>query len=173
MRELNIVNSSQVALVDDEDHETLQGFRWYLVGGKPNHRYVGRFSYSSITKRSRIIYLHRQIKECPKGLQVDHKNMDRLDCRRTNLRICTRNENNVHMKKYHHVKSNPLRRSVYRGVSKRMSGSFEAKITVNKKNIYIGVFSREHHAAMAYDIAARDVNGEFASLNFPPCPSPR
>lgn len=167
MRELNIVNSSQVALVDDEDYETLHGFRWFLAGGKPNRRYVARFV--TVNKKGRTVYLHREVTACPQGMQVDHKNNDPLDCTRSNLRICTCSQNRVNVKKFHHAKSHPATWSVYRGV-RRNRNLFEARITVDRKNMCIGFFSREHHAAMAYDIAARDVNGEFASLNFPILP---
>lgn len=42
--------------------------------------------------------LHREIMNCPEGLVVDHKNHNRLDNRRQNLRICTQKENSNNRK---------------------------------------------------------------------------
>jgi len=43
---------------------------------------------------------------------------------------------------------------------------WQATIRINHKQKHIGYFSEERHAAMAYDIWAKDLFGEFARLNF-------
>jgi hypothetical protein len=66
------------ALVDDEDYETVSTHRWYL----------GRNGY---VMRGHTVYLHREILGLVNGdgRQGDHKNNDRLDNRRSNLRAGT------------------------------------------------------------------------------------
>ncbi|KKM22422.1 hypothetical protein LCGC14_1625440, partial [marine sediment metagenome] len=44
---------------------------------------------------------------------------------------------------------------------------FQAKITRNAKNYFLGRFDNEIEAAKAYDAKARELFGEFALLNFP------
>ena len=47
------------------------------------------------TETGGTMYLHRYLLDAPKGLTVDHKNHDTLDNRRSNLKLCTNQENNV------------------------------------------------------------------------------
>ena len=42
-----------------------------------------------------------------------------------------------------------------------------ATITINYKKTLVGSFLDETEAARAYDVAARELFGEFALLNFP------
>ncbi len=55
--------------------------------------------------------------------------------------------------------------SRFKGVSKSRS-RWQARIKVDGQAIYLGVFIDEEKAARAYDVAAREHFGEFASVNF-------
>lgn len=57
--------------------------------------------------------------------------------------------------------------SKYHGVSKHrgMDNKWTAKITINKKNIHIGVFPSEKEAAIAYNKKAYDLLGDEAYIN--------
>ncbi|WP_436894432.1 hypothetical protein [Escherichia coli] len=46
-------------------------------------------------------------------------------------------------------------------------GKFQARISVNKKRIYLGRFNSPEVAAVARDSAARLFHGEFALCNSP------
>src|SRR5580693_4595955 len=75
-------------LIDVADVHLLGDRKWFLFGHtSPSCRYVGA------SGSGRVIVLHREIMQCPKGLEVDHRDNQPLNCRRYNLRICTHAQN--------------------------------------------------------------------------------
>lgn len=87
---------------------------------------------------------------------ADHISRDRLDNRRSNLRWATKKQNGANMQ----PRPNS---SGYRGVSRRGTRKkFQAIIT-----LHLGTFDTAEEAARAYDAKAREIWGEFATLNFP------
>ncbi len=93
---------------------------------------------------------------------VDHINGDKLDNRRTNLRVCTQSENARNNNKPRKRKTSHLFKGVHWDGS-----AWVAQIQVNKIKHYLGRFSSEFEAARAYDRKAKELHGAFASLNFP------
>ena len=94
------------------------------------------------------------------GFMVDHINRDRLDNRRSNLRIADRSLNT------HNAKKAPFASSRYRGVTWRGNErQWEAGIKIAGKTIYLGRYSTQREAAEAYDRAARDHYGANANAN--------
>ena len=81
MREIALVKGTGIALVDDDDYESLSRLRWYL---HPHGYAVCRTGDHKTTAR-----MHRVIMQAPVGVQVDHENRNRLDNRRSNLRFAT------------------------------------------------------------------------------------
>jgi hypothetical protein len=98
---------------------------------------------------------------CPHGLEVDHINHDKLDNRRCNLRIVTRQQNNQNTR----PKTSSTRTSAYKGVH-LAKGKWRASIHTNGTTRQLGTFTDEVAAAKAYDQAARYYFGEYAYLNF-------
>lgn len=148
----------KLTFIDDEDFAHVSKLNWFS-------QKVGRRWYAACDLRSRggaYILLHRFILSAPEGKEVDHKNGDGLDNRRDNLRICS-------------VKNNrrAFRRKII-GCSSRFRGvrwhtlrnKWSAQIKTNGKQFYLGLFTDEVDAAIAYDTAAKKYFGEFASLNF-------
>ncbi len=140
------------ALIDDEDANVVRKYKWTLHKGK-NTNYVRACG-------PRKIYMHRLIMAAPKHSEVDHKNRNGLDNQRSNLRLCTRQQNCCNKK----LKS--AKTSLYRGVSFK-SGKWRVQITVNQQVMHIGLFQDEMEAARAYDARVQKCFGEFATLNFP------
>lgn len=104
--------------------------------------------------------VHRTIMNASNGMLVDHINHNKLDNRKTNLRICTNQQNQMNRK------SNKVGTSKYKGVSfDKTFGKWRAAIMFNKKYIHIGRFMCEHEAAKAYNERAKKLFGEFAYLN--------
>lgn len=97
------------------------------------------------------------------GKCVDHINGNRLDNRKSNLRLCTRTENN------HNMKLSSRNKSGAKGVYVQSKNRLRVSIMVNGKNIYIGTFPNTEaglkQAKTAYNNAAIKYYGEFAYLN--------
>lgn len=154
------LTQGKVALVDDEDFELLNQWKWY-ANKKCGFCYAVRHFKAISGKRDKKSMLHRQIMNCPEGLEIDHINHNGLDNKKSNLRICTRSQNQPNQKAKKHS-------SKYKGVSwHKASKKWQAMIVYNNRQIYIGLFDSEIEAAKAYDKKALELFGEFACLNFP------
>lgn len=143
------------AIVDTENLRLLSGCRWSFDSkGKLRYarRYVGR----------KTVYMHREIMNAPAGMQIDHINRNGLDNRKANLRLCNNSQNQQNRRKRN-------------GASLRFKGvdwhapckKWRARICVNGKQRYLGLFKSEFMAASAYDVKTAELFGEFANLNFP------
>jgi hypothetical protein len=148
------------AKVDDEDFDRINKLKWY-VQKRPNSYYAKReVMINGVTK---VFMLHNFIMNPPIGLLVDHRDFDGLNCQKSNLRICTRSQNNA----YRHASKSGT--SKYLGVSIRDGWNKKrivAAIRKNKKTISLGDFKTEKEAALAYNNAALIHHGEYANLNF-------
>jgi hypothetical protein len=89
MKEVQLTKG-YVALVDDEDYESLSAYTWYAVIRK--HTVYARTHWWQGGVRKNVS-MHRMILNPIVGLEVDHLNHNGLDNRRQNIRISTRSEN--------------------------------------------------------------------------------
>ena len=101
--------------------------------------------------------IHRYVMNYTEDYYIDHINGNRLDNRKSNLRVVTAQENNMNRS----VSINSS--SKYIGVNLTKSGKYQAKI----KNKHLGAFENEIDAAKARDEATKKMYGEFGKLNFP------
>jgi len=106
--------------------------------------------------------MHRVISQPPNDAEVDHINHDGLDNRRSNLRFGTHGHNLANQR---YISSGT---SLFRGVCwNKRHAKWEAFASWKSKTRRLGYFLDETEAAKAYDDAALESYGEFASLNFP------
>lgn len=139
------LTKGKFAKVDNEDFDRVKEICWRYSCG-----YAGSFD----------IQMHRFIMNTPKGMHTDHINHDTLDNRKSNLRICTHQENLMNQ-------SNQMfKTSKYKGVFwDKARCKWRAEIVFNNKSIYLGRFENEINAAMSYNKKAIELFGEFANVN--------
>lgn len=153
-----ILSQGKVALVDDEDYEWLNQWKWYALVNNRGTFYAVRSEYGP--QKRKTIILHRVILIAPVGMHVDHINGDGLDNRRCNLRLSTNSEN---LSNRTRTKKNT---SGFKGVYWYKSNKkWTAQICVNFRKIYLGMYDDPKEAAHAYDKAAIEHFGEFAKTN--------
>jgi len=144
------------AIVDPEDYYQLAKFNWYT-------NFDGTTVYASRKDRRKNVMMHRLIMAAPDHLFVDHIDHNGLNNRRSNLRLCSRAQNNCNTVSRKGVTSK------YKGVFyNRARKKWFASIQHNKTKHQLGYFTDEIAAAKAYDKKAVELHGEFACLNFPP-----
>ena len=160
MKEIQLTQG-KVALVDDEDFEYLNQWRWCLRGTGLSKSYAIRgFRKSKTCNITGSISMHRQLMRPEKGYVIDHVDGNTLNNQKSNLRICTQSQNCRNQKI---GKSNT---SGYKGVSyNKGQGKYNSRIKFNKKSIHLGCFVNLKDAARAYNSAAVKYHGEFAKLN--------
>lgn len=149
------------ALVDDEDFEKVNQFKW-CAGVKNNVVYAMRRIRIS-TGRWSTQKLHRFILGItdPK-IQIDHRDHDGLNNQRENLRVCTNRQNQQNVRKLTAWATT----SQFKGVcQRRRDNKWRSRIEVNGKREHLGYFNSEVEAAIAYDRAALQHFGEFAHTN--------
>ncbi len=143
-----------VALIDDEDAERVLAYKWHAAPVSPGCIYATRWGGRSSAKST--VYLHRALMDPPDGMMVDHVNGNTLDCRRSNMRLVTNQQNSWNRKAR---RSNPIG---VLGVTRRKSGKFEARILVSWQNLALGTFRTVEEASAAYKAAALKYRGEYA-----------
>lgn len=142
------------AIVDDDDFDRLSKWSWfYHKNGYAMRSYREDGKY----KKERM---HRVVIDCPVNMDVDHINGNKLDNRKSNLRIATRTQNNANKKMQRNNTSG------YRGVNwSKQHNKWVAKIQFKRKCIHLGLFENKEDGALAYNKAALEYFGEFARLN--------
>jgi hypothetical protein len=128
------------ALIDTADAEWASQWRWGMTNG-----YVTRTEWNGGGSNRRCLYLHRELMQLAYGdvLTVDHRSLDRLDNRRTNLRVIPQSGQ---------PQNRPQRNngwtSQYRGVSWHgLTSTWRARIMIDGKERHLGLFSSEEEAA--------------------------
>jgi hypothetical protein len=147
-----ILQESAVMIIDREDIPEQGSLNYHLMNGV------------RLCLKGEKYILARYIMNCPKGMVVDHINGNRLDNRKSNLRICTQFQNTKNRFKSRSNKSG------YKGVSffkakYPLKKPWVAEIVYNYKRISLGYFYTKEDAAKAYNKKAIELFGEFAKLN--------
>lgn len=134
---------------------------WPLADGAHWYQTVNGYAFSP-----KLGFLHRRMTAAepgPNGEHVNHRNFDRLDNRLRNLQC---------LPAYNYLNNKHARKRdtkwPYKGV-RQQAGSlrWQARITVDRKSIHLGIYDTAEEAARAYDTKAKEAFGFLAVLNFP------
>ncbi len=162
MRQITLTQG-KIALVDDDDFERLNQWKWYAIRCKTKCRDIWYAVRGlKVDGKLRRIYMHREIAAVAEIPEVDHQDGNGLHNCRQNLRPATLAQNRHNQHKRLGCTSR------FKGVSfNKNAGKWEAQIKNSGRRIYLGYFGDETMAARTYDEAARLHFGIFAKTNFP------
>lgn len=144
------LSQGKFAIVDSEDFERLNKFKWCFC------KYAKRFIRCDNSSR-KAIWMHRVINQTPDGFDTDHINGNKLDNRKCNLRTVTRSQNEWN-------KLAPRNNtSGMKGVNFNKSNrKWVARISISGSYLYLGCYPTKQLAYEAYCIAQRKHHGSFA-----------
>jgi hypothetical protein len=170
MKEIKLTQN-KVALVDDEDFEYINQFKWRTLKTKCAVYAIRTIRQNKIKE---CILMHRLIMGTPKDQDIDHINRNGLDNKKLNLRNCSRSENLCNRRHFGKSKYTGVVVSdiVHKYISKKtgvtsifLQHSIWAALYFNKEKYYLGACKTEEQAAKRYDMAALYFHSEFISLN--------
>jgi hypothetical protein len=132
-------NTNEKFIFDLEDYNKIKEYCWRT----DSRKYI-------VTREDRkVLRLHRLIMNTPQNKVIDHVNHNTLDNRKSNLRICTQQENTY---------NSSLRKDNKSGVTgvywNEINKTWDAQIRVNRKNIRLGSYNTFHDAVKSRKEAA-------------------
>jgi hypothetical protein len=135
-------------IVDDDILPMLARFNWH----------ISSHGYAHTSMGAKKILLHRFIMGAKEFDVVDHKNGNKLDNRKSNLRFATKSQNAQNARKQ-------PSKTGFIGVNYEYNGAIKANIKYANTKRHLGVFPSLIEAAKAYDEAALRLFGPEARTN--------
>lgn len=133
-------------LLDADDLDKVTKYQWS----------IGSHGYVTSGAGSKQILMHRLIANVEDAAKViDHINKNKLDNRKSNLRICSPSENSMNKGVQNNNKLG------FKGVTKTAEGNYQAIITFNSKPMYLGRYATPELAFKSYELVASSLFGEF------------
>ncbi|MGF3066961.1 HNH endonuclease [Facklamia sp. P12950] len=147
---MGVLPNGLVFLIDAEIYPKVQNIKWYVStqGGRPYVVDEDRNKIDSYVICRALNY------------EVDHINLNTLDNRKKNLRLCTHQQNQINQ---------PLQRNNTSGVTGvshyAPRGKFRARIKVSQKDIHLGYLDTFEDAVKARNIAMKCMFGQYGRYN--------
>ncbi len=130
------LTQGKVAIVDDEDYEWLNQWKWYAL--KHRSTFYAVRNVDNYPKQKKV-YMHREILKPATYLFTDHINRNGLDNQRHNLRPVTNAQN-----QWNQIKK-------YNGVTwHKKDQKWVVRIRHNGKRFYLGGFDNRGKAIEVY-----------------------
>lgn len=168
-----ICKNGEVALCDDEDYPLLVRFIWYMGSEiRTGGGYPCCFVYGAKNTRKQI-FMHQLV--MPSAVHIDHKDLNKLNNQKDNLRPASWQENGWNKGKSKTTRGR-AHTSQYKGVSYAPLNGKPRWVAMFKhvergadkstgKMIRLGYFDSEDDAARAYNAKVKELRGEWAWLN--------
>lgn len=122
-------NVHKTYVIDADDYPIISKYKW--VSDKNGYAKSANTS----------IYLHRLLLNAKIGQQVDHINLNILDNRKENLRICNNSLNSSNRKPYNKLN--------IKGVEKHKNGKYSAYLRKDNKQYHSPCYNSKEEAAFA------------------------
>jgi len=149
MSKLIPLTQGKFAIVDDKDFRLVSRFSWHHSKG-----------YASARINGKLIKMHRLLMGAVLGQTIDHKDMNGLNNRRSNLRFCTRSQNGANSR----IRKNNS--SGFKCIDWRKDKKkWRARVHIQYGSVHLGYFKTRESAAEAHEFASIMLFGEFARPN--------
>jgi len=153
------------ALVDDNDFESLNKYKWCATKYKTSDSwYAIRSIYSKKSDGGDgshgNVRMHHQIIGKKRNYIVDHADGNGLNNQRKNLRFATKSTNGMNRKVQKNTKSQL--KGVYIFTSYNRKKKYYSRIYTGEKDVFLGYFFTPQEAHEAYIEAAKKYHKEFA-----------
>jgi hypothetical protein len=151
------LTQGRYAAIDAPDYDLVNRYLWCAQKG------YNTFYATTNIRRSDGGWTHLRLHTLLAGYnQTDHTDGNGLNNTRDNMRDASHSQNGANTPKRAGTTSR------FKGVSwHKNSGKWIAVIQIDGKSKYLGLYTDEIEAALAYDRAARQIFGEFGRYNFP------
>lgn len=154
-----VISDGNVAMIDSSDLHLVNGYRWSICWHPDTDTIYAHANTRSKQPRT-TIKMHELIIPPIEGMEVDHRDHNGLNNRRSNLKSVT---HGVNMHNQGPRKDNKVGlKGVY-----AVRDKFRAQIRVNGELMNLGYYETPADAANAYDKHARIVYGENFRSSFP------
>ncbi len=154
-----ILSDGTIALVDDEDFEQVNKYKWWPNSRGYPRSGLGTHGYKTFMPHY-VLKLHNII--VPGGYEIDHEDRNQLNNCKSNLRFATSNQNACNRTAQANNKAG------YKGVHwDTERNKWLSQICYARHQMHIGRFNTIIEAALMYDIYACQHHKNFACINFP------
>ena len=144
------MKGDQECLISVESLEKIRPYTWCVEGT----------GYAMSRTFGRAVKMHRLVVNAGKGDYVDHIDGNRLNNTLSNLRICSKKQNEYNSK----IRADNS--SGFKGVSfDKRKDKYRAYINKDGHQYHLGYFWSAEDAAQAYNLMAQEFFGEYARLN--------
>lgn len=128
------ISQNKVLMIDYSDYELVKQYTW--CAHRNHNVYYAETNMLKIHGKSKSLQVHRLLLNSPRGMVIDHIDGNGLNNCRDNLRVVSPKVN-----QWNRSKLDPDR-----GIYQRKSGKWQAQLSINSKNKYLGIFDSKEKA---------------------------